>query len=144
MPVQRDDPYSNFNFVVEVGGDVVAGFSEVHLPEGQLDVIEYREGGDKTSAARKLPGRVNYGNVVLERGVAGGTDLYDWFKAVRDGTFDRRDVAITLLDEARNPVARWKVSRAWPARYGFAPLRGLGHQTLVETLELAHEGFELE
>ena len=60
MAVVRDNPYSNVNFIVEVDGVAAAGFSEVDLPEGRIDVIEYREGSDKTSDARKLPGRVGY------------------------------------------------------------------------------------
>jgi len=143
VTVRRDDPYPDFNFLVELGGDVVGGFSEVELPAAEIETIEYREGGDKTSAARKLPGRVKYGNVVLKRGVAGGTELWDWFDAVRDGNLDRREVRITLLDETRQPVLAWTFRRAWPARYDAPDLRALGNEVAIETLELAHEGFEV-
>ena len=86
MAVQRDNPYGNYNFVVELGGAAEAGFSEVDLPAGEIEAIEYREGADKVSSARKLPGRVSYPNVVLRRGVAGRLELFDWWQAVRDGS----------------------------------------------------------
>ena len=107
MPTQRDNPYANFNFVVEIDGVEVGAFSEVDLPEATIEAIEYREGSDPTSGARKLPGRVSYANVVLRRGLSGRSDLWEWFKTTRDGTLQRRNVAIILLDEARKPVHRW-------------------------------------
>ena len=144
MPVRRDNPYANFNFVVELGGEEAGGFSEVDLPSGEIEVIEYREGADRVSSARKLPGRVTYPNVVLKRGVAGRLELFDWWKAVRDGSLDRRNVSITLLDEARNAVQRWVLRNAWPAKLDYSRLDARGNEVAIETLELAHEGFETE
>lgn len=144
MAVQRDNPYANYNFVVDLGQGEDAGFSEADLPEGRIEVIEYREGNDKVSSSRKLPGRVDYPNVVLKRGLAGGMEIFDWWKSVRDGSPDRRNVAITLLDEQRTPVQRWRLRNAWPAKLDFSPLNALGNEVVIETLELAHEGFETE
>ena len=144
MPTQRDNPYANFNFVVELGGEEVGAFSEVELPEATIEVIEYREGGDLTSGARKLSGRVSYANVVLKRGLSGRTELWDWFKATRDGTLQRRDVTITLLDEARKPVQRWLLRDAWPTRFSSSRLDGRGNEVVIETLELAYDGLEIE
>ena len=144
MAVQRENPYANFNFVVDAGlGDDI-GFSEVELPAGEIEAIEYREGADRVSSARKLPGRVTYPNVVLKRGVAGRTDLFEWWKSGRDGALDRRTVRITLLDEQRQPVQRWVLRNAWPAKLDYGPLKALGNEVVIETLELAHEGFEAE
>ena len=144
MPARRDNPYSSFNFIVDAGGEAIAGFSEVDLPGARIEAIEYREGADKTSAARRLPGRVTYDDVVLRRGLTGGTELYDWFNAIREGVLDRRDVRITLLDEARNPVYAWRLLRAWPTRYELGGLHALGNEVVVETLELAYESFDVD
>ena len=144
MPVQRDNPYSNFNFLVEIDGVASAGFAEADLPGGRIETIEYREGGDKTSGARKLPGRVSYENVLLRRGLSGRTDLYDWWRAVRDGAPDRRNVSIVLLDEARDPVQRWLLRDAWPARLAYSALDAAKNEVAIETLELTYESFETE
>lgn len=144
MPVQRDNPYSSFNFLVEIDGIPSAGFAEADLPAGRIETIEYREGGDKTSAARKLPGRVSYDNVVLRRGLAGRTDLYDWWRAVRDGMPDRRNVAIVLLDEGRQPVQHWLLRDAWPTRLAYDALDAAKNEVAIETLELTYESFETE
>ena len=144
MPTQRDNPYANFNFVVEIDGVEVGTFSEVDLPEATIEAIEYRDGSDPTSGARKLPGRVSYTNVVLRRGLSGRTDLWEWFKSTRDGNLQRRNAAILLLDEGRQPVQRWLLRDAWPVRYAFSRLEGRGNEIVIETLELAYEGFDTE
>ncbi|HLF19175.1 MAG TPA: phage tail protein, partial [Bacteroidota bacterium] len=63
MAVMRDRPYSNYNFLIEIGGveaqGLEAGFSEVVLPDAFIDVIEYRNGNDRHSGTRKIPGSVH-------------------------------------------------------------------------------------
>jgi phage tail-like protein len=144
VPIRRDNPYGNFNFTVDIGAGDDLGFSEAELPAGEIAVLEYREGADRTNASRKLPGRVSYGNVVLRRGLAGRLELFDWWQATRDGQVSRRNVRITLLDEARAPVQRWTLRNAWPAKLEFSPLNARGNEVVIESLELAHEGFETE
>ena len=144
MAVQRDNPYLNFNFLVDIGLGDDLGFSEAEIPSGEIEVIEYREGADKSSTARKLPGRATYANVTLKRGVAGRTDLFEWWKSVRDGQVARRNVAITLLDEQRQPVLRWLLRNAWPVKIKASNLNATGNDVVIESLELSHEGLELE
>jgi phage tail-like protein len=144
MPTVRDDPYGRFNFVVEIDGIARAGFSEVEGLGGEIDVVAYREGSDKTNSFRLLPGLVRYPRVVLRRGFAGDASLFGWWRAVRDGTLDRRSVSIMLLDETRQPVARWNLRRAWPAKWEAPSLNAKASDVAIETLELVHEGIDLE
>ena len=39
---------------------------------------------------------------------------------------------------------RWNLSRAWPVKLETGPLNAVANEVAIETLELAHEGFELE
>ena len=142
MPA-RTDPYGNFNFIVEVDGNVTAGFSEVVLPAASAEVIEYREGGE-LNTVRKLPGLIRYGNVMLRRGITGSTELYDWWRTVQDGQTARRDLVVTLLDEGRNAVKRWRFRHAWPIRYEASALDARGSGVVIETLEVVHEGMDVE
>lgn len=140
---RRDDPYLNFNFLVEIDGEAAAGFSEADLPAGRIEVVAYREGADRTSAARLLPGRVEYEPLVLRRGFAGDPALFQWWRAVAEGNLDRRNVSVILLDEQRQEVARWNLRRAWPTKWEGPSMRAEGNDVAIETLELAHEGIEL-
>jgi phage tail-like protein len=144
VAVQRDNPYLNFNFLVDLGLGDELGFSEVEVPSGEIEVIEYREGGDRVNSARKLPGLAKYPNVTLKRGITGRTDLFEWWKSVRDGQVQRRNVTITLLDEQRQAVLRWHLRDAWPVKIEGPALNATGNEVAIETLELAHEGLEIE
>jgi len=144
MAVQRSNPYSNFNFVVDLGDGQELGLESVDLPVGAVQVVEYRDGTDKESHARKLPGRVDYNNVVLRRGVSGNVAFYDWWNATRNGANLPRNVIITLLDEQRNPVLVWKLRNAWPVELGYSTLDALGNESVIEELELTYERFDVE
>jgi phage tail-like protein len=150
MAVFRDKPYSNYNFLVDLGigetDGAQAGFSEVILPPAAIDVIQYRSGNDKESGVRKIPGRVHYGNIIFKRGVIGSLDLYQWWNDVRNGNVNSaRSVTVLLQNKDHTgTVLTWKFLRAWPVRYEFSPLEARGKETLIEILELAFERMEME
>jgi phage tail-like protein len=144
VAVQRDNPYLNFNFLVDIGVGEELGFSEVEGLSGEIEVIEYREGADRVNTARKLPGLAKYPNVTLKRGITGRTDLFEWWKSVRDGQVQRRNVTITLLDEQRQAVLRWHLRDAFPVKIEGPSLNASSNEVAIETLELAHEGLEIE
>src|SRR3990172_2313707 len=102
----RNDPYSGFNFLVEIDNVTVAGFSEASGLSGESDVIEYRTGSEDFTP-RKLPGMKKFANIVLKRGFTDGTELWDWRKQVLDGRTERHSGAVVLLNEAREPAIRW-------------------------------------
>ena len=111
--------------------------------KGRIEAVAYREGTDPSSAARLLPGRVEWEPVVLRRGFAGDPALFEWWNELVQGNLSRKNVAIVLLDEQQREVARWLVRRAWPSKLVGPNLRGLGNDVAIETLELSHEGIEL-
>jgi len=82
MANPRVDPYANFNFLVEIDGIATAGFQEVSGLGAEVDVIEYREGGNNPGAVRKFPGLIKYSNIVSKRGFTQDRSLWNWFEAV--------------------------------------------------------------
>lgn len=137
----RVDPYKNFNFTVSIDG-ITAGFSECSGLDSEVNVIEYREGGD--NRVRKLVGLSKFGNLVLKRGVTESLELYQWHLAILQGQNDRRDGSIILLDDERKPVARWNFKNAFPCKYHGPRLNAKGNEVAIETLELACEYLERE
>ncbi len=137
MPPQ--DPYRNFNFLVEIDGISQVRFAECSGIGGSIDIVTYREGGDPT-AIRKLPGLTHYTNIVLKWGVTDSHELEDWFHDATAGKIQLRKGSITLLDQDGTPRVRWNFVGAWPARWEGPHLIGDGTQVAIETLELAHEG----
>ena len=140
----RDDPYKGFNFLVEIDGISVAAFCEVSGLASETAVIEYRNGSDRANTVRKLPGLTKYANIVLKRGVTQDTQLWQWRKAIEQGTPDRRSGAIVLLDDERSPVRRWRFSEGWITKFEGPDLNAKGNDVAIETIEIAHEGLTID
>ncbi len=144
MPEARRDPYLNFNFLVQIDGDTVAGFREADLPEARIEIAAYREGNERSNTIRRLPGRVEYSPLVLRRGFAGDRTLFQWWRDVADGNLDRRNVVIILRDQSGRDVARWAFRDALPTKYSGPSFRAQGNEVAIESIELAVESMELE
>jgi phage tail-like protein len=143
MPTgKRNDPFGRFNFLLEIDGVAKAGFTEVSGLSTETSVIEYREGSDR-SPPRKLPGITKYNNITLKRGITKDRSLWDWRKTVMDGATQRKNGSVVLLDESRQEVARWNFHDAWPCKWEGPSFHAKSSEVAIETLELAHEGFEL-
>lgn len=150
MAVERDRPYAQFNFLVDLGTGSTsgpqAGFRECSEIGMTVDVIEYRNGNEKESAVRKLTGLARYPDVTLKRGVIGSLDLYDWINDVRNGNQGAfRTVTIQLMNEDHTQVAEtWKLLRARPVRHVTGPFNAQCSDVAIEELTLAYERLELE
>lgn len=143
MPRSEDDPYGNFNFVVEYGGDPVGEFTEISGLSIETEVIEYRAGNDKLGTVRKIPGLHKVSDITLKRGITKSTELWDWRKTVLKGDVQRRDVMIVLQDEEGRRVQRWKLANAWPVRYDAPLFNSTGNEIAIETLVITAESISL-
>lgn len=150
MPTFRDNPYGAFNFMVSLGGTqgdgaegtIIGGFSDASGLGMDVNYSEYRNGNEKFNTARKVPNTHKLDDVTLKRGLV-GTDLFEWIKTVRDGTADPRSVTVTLLDEARNAVASWRLRNAQPKKWTGPTLAAKGGgEVAMEELQLVHEGID--
>lgn len=146
MAIFRDHPYGAFNFRVDFGdGETQAGFMEVSGLSAEVEFIEYREGAEPVNSPRKLTGLAKYGNVTFKRGVAGSTTFWEWFKRTRDGSPERRNVVIQLVNEDRSDVVMvWKLRNAMPIKYEGPSLDARGSDVAIESLTLSVEGIEVE
>ncbi len=140
---KRNDPYGQFNFLIEVDGVVKGGFSEASGLTTDTNIIEYREGAEQQGTPRKLAGLMKYNNIVLKRGWTKDKSLWEWRKKVIDGKTQRNSGSIVLLDEARNEALRWNFREGWPSKWEGPALNAKTSEVAVETLEIAHEGLEL-
>lgn len=135
----RTDPFRQYNFLVEFDGIARAGFKECSGLDTSQKIIEYREGGD-ILAAKKLPGLVSYSNIILRWGMTNDKDFWSWRKKAQDGTVERKNGSIILLDDAGTEKGRWNLSEAWPIRWMGPHFDATGNGVAIETLEITHEG----
>ena len=142
MPTgQRVDPYKNFRFLVEIDGIVQAGFSECSGFGSNLEVIEYREGGDPATV-RKLPGKVSFPDLTLKWGVTDSRELYDWHRAAVNGQIQRKNGSIIQLDDVGTEKVRWNFVNAWPSKYDAPDFNAKGNDVSIDALTISCEGLE--
>jgi phage tail-like protein len=149
MAVQRDRPYAQFNFLVDLGtGDTDgphAGFQECSEIGMSVDVVEYRNGNEKENGVRKLTGLARYPDVTLKRGIIGSLDLYQWLDDIRNGNQAAlRTVVVQLMNEDHSAVVQeWKLIRARAVRHVSGPLNAKDSNVAMEEVTLAYERLEL-
>lgn len=136
-------PLPKFHFIVQWGGTRI-GFTEVTGLDMQVEAIEYREGNSPEYSKVKMPGLHKFSNITLKRGsIAGDSDFYKWINTISLNTVERRDVVISLLNEAHEPVMTWKAKNSFPVKVQASDLKADGNEVAIETIELAHEGLNL-
>jgi phage tail-like protein len=120
----------------------MAAFSEASGLESETAVIEYRTGDEYLT--RKLPGLTRFANIVLRRGITQDRGLWDWRQNIVDGNPDRRNGMIKVLDDQRNEVLRWNFRNGWICKWEGPAFDAKSNEVAIETIEIAHEGLELE
>jgi phage tail-like protein len=148
MAVQRDRPYHNANFVVDLGdgpeGGGATGFAEVVFPAFGVTQQAQRE-GDASLPAPAGPASGAPERLILRRGVTGALDVYAWWHKARSGKAPkRRTVRVHLLAEDHaSVVLTWRFRHARPVSLSYSPLRALDGSVLIETLELEFDRVEM-
>ena len=150
MAVQRERPYAQFNFLVDLGTGSTdgpqAGFQECSQIGMSVDVIEYRNGNERENGVRKLTGLARYPDVTLERGIIGSLDLYQWLNDIRNGNQAAyRTVTVQLMNEDHTSVAQeWKLLRARIVKHVSGPFNARCSDVAIEAITLAYERLELD
>lgn len=164
--------YGNFAFFVQFvnkdpkaepekyGEELLGAFSEISGLEASMEHKVVRQAG-VNYGARMLTGPINFGTVILKRGVARSQTLWRWWSLfagaddVADGRpipANRRDVMIGLIatsaKDETSPAERkiamgWRLSNAMPVKFRVGDLSAKGSDVAVEELHLVHEGLHV-
>ena len=150
MAVQRDRPYVQFNFLVDLGDGNTegpgAGFQEVSGIGMEVTVAEYRTGNNKENSVMKVTGLNKMTDVTMKRGVIGSLNLYQWLDDIRNGNQNAlRNVTVQLQNEDHTAVvATWKLLRARIIKNTNGPFNAKGTDVAMEELTLSYERLEME
>lgn len=142
--LMAQQPLNLYHFQVDWGGNRLA-FQEISGLDIEIETVSFREGSSAVDSERKMPGLRKFSNITLKRGlVKGDNQFFDWINTKRMGTIERRDLVISLLDEQHQPAVIWKVKNAFPVKYSGPVLKANSSEIAVESMELTHEGIEIE
>jgi phage tail-like protein len=138
-PVQFDlstDTSGTYNFQVALPGVSVLNteFVSVSGVVSTSEEIEFMHGTDPY--VRKTAGRVTYEPITLVRVYKGVDDFYAWRLAVENGNVERRDVTITLMNSAFQPVRAMTLEGAWPSKWEMPDLDALSSGPPQERITL--------
>jgi len=107
----------------------------------QLDTIE--EGGQNLDSHR-VPKKVSYNNLVLERGYAIGSPLNIEFNVTLSRfKFYPSNVLVTLFSEIGIPLGAWLYIKAYPVKWSVSDLDASSNSVMVDTMELAYTRFQI-
>lgn len=158
---KREDPPGAFNFAISLmdsasstgaaittiaintlTNNIDAGFSECSGLDLTMDVEEYQEGGNNGTVL-KFPTRIQWGKLVMKKGIIKNTDLWDWAYGFCEGKVVRKDGLITLLGEKQLAHTVWKFKRGLPVKYSGPQFNAQQNAIAFESIEIEHEGLEL-
>ena len=146
---------------VTVTSNIVSGFSvrlddlnlgmwtEASLGGMTLVVTPQKEGGS-SSVVRQLRGDLKYEQIKLSRvvtdeypAVGGAASIGDWFRTqAREARRMHGEIVLYgWWRDAWVPVQTWNFIGAIPVRWSIPTMRSGDLTPIVETLEIAHEGF---
>jgi phage tail-like protein len=113
-------------------------FQKVSGLSARVETQQLNEGGQNLYTHR-LPTRIGYENLVLERGFVVGSLLNVEFNlAMSAFKFTPSNVIVTLFSESAVPLAAWMFVKAFPVRWATADLNAGEDRVLIDTLELAY------
>ncbi|OJV26527.1 MAG: hypothetical protein BGO26_11420 [Actinobacteria bacterium 69-20] len=135
------------NFLLEVDGVEIGMFASVSGLQVSVQTEDLVEGG-QNGYARKLPGRMEWPNIVLSRGLIQSDNLFDWFSktsgegfAAAGNKLKRCTGAITAIGSDGSRMRSWNLTGCFPVRWKGPDFNVTSSDAISEELEIAHEGF---
>lgn len=143
------NPPVSFHFLVSflIGGIIPnpldIRFQKVSGISAEVETELIAEGGENVYM-QTIPTRVQYDNLVLERGLITYVSyLEEEFNRVMSSMqFSPSNVLVMLLDENNYPAASWLFKRAYPIKWALSDLDANENAVAITTMELAYATFE--
>ena len=136
----QHDVLTTFHFYVDGVG--MAVFTQVSGMAVEIMVQDYEEGG-RNNHIHRLPGRAKVSDITLRNGITTSNELWDWFKKILEGNFERRNVSIVIVDQEGAETQRWSFIEALPVKWT-GPEFDAGKSTgAIQSMQLTHKGLQI-
>jgi phage tail-like protein len=118
-------------------------FQKVRGLAATVKTTPLSEGGQNLYT-QQLPSSIEYGNLILERGMVIGSPLNAELNAVMTRfEFAPSNVLVTLFNEAMLPLSAWFFTNAFPVKWSTSDLDATQKTVLIDTLELAYTRMQI-
>jgi phage tail-like protein len=128
--------------LMDIAGLFLGGFSEVSGLDLKMSFDTLQEGG-VNDRLHRLPGRMDFSNITLTKGVSFTDDLWNWQEGWLKGEGVRKSVFILLANSMQIPLKIWVAERAMPISYTGPTLNASSSGVAIEKLELVHDKLSL-
>ena len=113
-------------------------FQKVSGIASKVETMTVDEGGQNLYTHR-LPQKIGYDNLTLERGMVIGSPLNIEFNvAMSLFKFKPSNVLVTLLNEDALPLAGWLFLKTYPVSWSTSDLDATSKDVVIDTMELAY------
>jgi phage tail-like protein len=138
------DPLIGYQFGIEIGGMVKGYFAEVGGIGSESEVVENKLSKDGKEIVQKMPGRLKWNDVTLNRGITDNLEIWFWRQLVVDGDVKgaRRNCSISMYDRNARVAARWDFVNAWPSKVSFRDVKADSNDFAIEEMVIVHEGMK--
>jgi phage tail-like protein len=131
-------------FYVYIGSAARGVFTEASGFNAEIEIFKYKEGGINNQT-HMFPGPATIGNIVLKRGIVSGNEFFQWFNEILNGNVKRQHITISMFGpdgvDGKSPLYSWSLNNAFPCKWSTTNLSAESSTLVIESLELAHEGF---
>jgi phage tail-like protein len=114
-------------------------FQKVSGIGATINTVAVEEGG-QSYYIQQLPRKVQYTNLVLERGLVVGSPLATEFDtAISNFKFNLSSVLVSLIDNTHIPIASWLFINAYPVKWSVSDLDATSNTVVIEHMELTYQ-----
>lgn len=141
-------PMTGFSFRVSfLGIGPGAGMQTDFLSVEGLKVVntptKVNEGGENRFAHHLPSPRPTWGPLILKRGLFPDATLHDWARdAIIGNVVLPANLAISLLDESREPIISWSVFHAIPTSIDTGSFDASSSEVVIETLTMSYRYYK--
>jgi len=139
---RKGDPVVGFQFSLTID-DVTGYFTEVSGIGSENAVATHKVVNPEAKEVTiQVPGRTEWGEITLKRGLTDSFEFWDWRELVISGkiTDARKAVTITMYDRDYTEVVTWSLTNAWPSKLSGPSIAADSNDFAIEELTIVHEG----
>lgn len=142
-------PLPVYNYRVEIGSEAVA-FSEVSGLNIAYETYTYKESptGSGVAGPRvfNMPSQATATTVTLKKGIVPAVSvafLYNWIKDVQINQVEKKDIHVSLCNEAGEPLITWNINNAFPTKLEAPTFDANSNDAAIESMELTADSITM-